>query len=151
MIESPIPIRDRMSLWRFPLTFFVLLMAGWTIFDGLHALVTGDFVTPKTGPYAGQLGPWAAVFEAVGIPPRSEAVAVGFVAYGSVYLGFLGAFLVRRRFGWLGLLACAILGLVYLVVGTVLNALILAMLWLPSVRRQDGHRDRSSAGRRVTS
>jgi hypothetical protein len=25
----------------------------------LHALFTGDYVTPSTGEYAGKLGPWA--------------------------------------------------------------------------------------------
>lgn len=125
-----------MSKWRWPIAVLVALVAGWMIFDGLHALATGDFVTPTTGEHAGQLGPWAAVLDAIGIPPRSTAVAVGFVAYGAVYLGFLAAFLRRRRGGRLGLVACAAAGLLYLVVGTVLNGLILGLLWLPSVRRE---------------
>ena len=37
-----------------------LTEAGWLAFDGGHALVTGDYVTPNEGPYAGQLGPWSA-------------------------------------------------------------------------------------------
>jgi hypothetical protein len=34
-----------------------LLEGSWLAFDGAHALITGDYVTPKTGRYAGQLGP----------------------------------------------------------------------------------------------
>ena len=30
----------------------------------LFALVKGDYVTPKSGPYAGQLGPWSNVVSA---------------------------------------------------------------------------------------
>jgi len=32
--------------------------AGWMLFDGSRALIVGDYVTAKSGPYAGQLGPW---------------------------------------------------------------------------------------------
>ena len=45
--------------------------AGWMTFDGLRALVVGDYVTPKTGEWAGQLGPWSRLVSAVGIEPRS--------------------------------------------------------------------------------
>lgn len=51
-----------------------LFEAGWMAFDGVRALATGDYVTPSSGPYAGQLGPWSQVVSAVGIPPRSTAM-----------------------------------------------------------------------------
>lgn len=41
--------------------------AGWMAFDGGRALVVGDYVTPRSGQYAGQLGPWAKVVSTVGI------------------------------------------------------------------------------------
>lgn len=45
--------------------------AGWMLFDGSRALVVGDYVTPSTGEYARQLGPWATLVEAVGLDPCS--------------------------------------------------------------------------------
>lgn len=48
-----------------------LIESGWMAFDGMRALLVGDYVTPRSGPYAGQLGPWARLVSAVGIEPRS--------------------------------------------------------------------------------
>jgi len=45
--------------------------AGYMVVDGLRALLVGDFVTPKSGPYVGRLGPWAELVSAIGIAPRS--------------------------------------------------------------------------------
>jgi hypothetical protein len=46
--------------------------AGYMVFDGIHALTRGDYVTAAAGDYAGQLGPWATIVAAVGIDPRSS-------------------------------------------------------------------------------
>jgi hypothetical protein len=43
-------------------------------YDGSRALIVGDYVTPKSGAYAGQLGPWAKLVAAVGIEPRSTVM-----------------------------------------------------------------------------
>ncbi len=56
-----------------------VVVAGWFLFDGLYALITGDYVTPKSGEHAGQLGPWSSVVSAVGITPRSTAMKLIFV------------------------------------------------------------------------
>jgi hypothetical protein len=37
------------------------LNGGWMTFDGARAFFVGDYVTPSSGEYAGQLGPWADV------------------------------------------------------------------------------------------
>nr|NIU76236.1 hypothetical protein [Gammaproteobacteria bacterium]NIY10056.1 hypothetical protein [Gemmatimonadota bacterium] len=50
------------------------VVGGWLIVDGIRAMVTGDYATPSGGPYAGQLGPWAALVESVGLDPRSILV-----------------------------------------------------------------------------
>lgn len=41
------------------------LHGGWLFFDGLHAFMKGDYVTPSTGRHAGQLGPWSKLFVAI--------------------------------------------------------------------------------------
>ena len=53
---------------------FALIQGGWLAFDGGRALVVGDYVTPKSGPRAGQLGFWARVVAAVGFEPRSRFI-----------------------------------------------------------------------------
>ncbi len=50
------------------------LEAGWMMFDGMRALIVGDYVTPKKGPYAGQLGPWSKLVSAIGLAPRSTLI-----------------------------------------------------------------------------
>ena len=46
---------------------FAFLEGGWFAFDGGHALVTGDYVTPSSGQYADQLGPWSKLVAGLGI------------------------------------------------------------------------------------
>jgi len=38
---------------RWIIIVLAITLAGWLAFDGTHALVTGDYVTPRTGQYAG--------------------------------------------------------------------------------------------------
>lgn len=33
-----------------------VILGSWLLFDGTRALVVGDYVTPRSGKYAGQLG-----------------------------------------------------------------------------------------------
>ena len=63
-----------------------LIEGCWMAFDGTRALTLGDYVTPSRGTYAGQLGPWHHVVSTVGIPPRSAAMKLIFVAYGVAWL-----------------------------------------------------------------
>ena len=74
-----------------------LLNAGWMTFDGTRALIVGDYVTPKTGQYAGQLGPWTKVVSAVGIEPRSTFMKSVFAIYGTTWLVIIGFYIARRR------------------------------------------------------
>ncbi len=59
-----------------------LNVGGWFAFDGGHALAKGDYVTPKKGAYAGQLGGWSKFIRAVGIDPRSTLMKTVFLVYG---------------------------------------------------------------------
>ena len=107
-------------------------------FDGLRALTVGDYLTPTSGPYAGQLGPWSGVVSAVGLAPRSSMMKVIFVAFGLSWLGATAAF-VRRTRGSSGALAgLAVATLWYLPVGTVLSGLVLIGLAL--LRRREAGR-----------
>ena len=104
-------------------------------FDGLRALLLGDYLTPTTGPYAGQLGPWSGVVGVVGIAPRSSTMKVTFVLLGVAWLWAIAGFLRRTRWSSGALAVVAVATLWYLPVGTVMSALVLFGLVL--LRRSD--------------
>ena len=114
--------------------FFALIEAGWFAFDGSHALVTGDYVTPKSGKFAGQLGPWSKIVIAVGIEPRSSLMKSIHLLLGLVWLSMMVCFGMQFSWAWWGMLTCAVLGLWYLPFGTLLSLIQIVLLLLPSLR-----------------
>jgi len=110
----------------------ILLIGGtlglWLTFDGIRALVTGEYVTPKTGPYAGQLGPWAKVVGAVGLDPNSTIVKIAHVSIGVGWFFSLGGFAARAAWGRSALMVCSVASLWYLPVGTLIGGVTLAIL-----------------------
>jgi len=108
----------------------IVLGAGWMLFDGTRALVVGDYVTPKTGNYAGQLGPWAGLVKAIGIEPRSMLMKSIFVVYGFAALAIAVCFIIGLPWARTALIAICVLGLWYLPVGTVTNLIVLVFLLL---------------------
>jgi len=113
----------------------VVLNAGWMAFDGARALIVGDYVTPKTGQYAGQLGPWSKIVQVVGIAPRSTLMKSIFLIYGLAYLIAMMAFMLKASWAWSAMLVLAVLGLWYLPFGTLINVIVIVLLLLPSLRR----------------
>lgn len=111
-----------------------VIVAGWFAFDGAFALLTGDYVTPATGPYAGQLGPWATMMAATGVDPRSTPIKVLFVLYGVAWLVVISAFAVGRRWAWAGMVIAAVCSLWYLPFGTLLGLIQISLLLLPAIR-----------------
>lgn len=111
------------------------IVAGWFAFDGAFALLTGDYVTPSTGPYAGQLGPWATMMMATGVDPRSTLIRVLFLLYGVGWLVVIAAFATRRRWAWAAMVAAAVCSLWYLPFGTLLGLIQISLLFLPAIRR----------------
>ena len=107
---------------------------GWLAFDGSHALITGDYVTPSTGQYAGQLGPWSKIVSAVGIEPRSTLMKAIPLAIGAVWIAVVVCFIMRCEWAWWGMFACAIAGLWYLPFGTLMSVIQLALLLTSAVR-----------------
>ncbi len=111
-----------------------LVEGGWLAFDGGRALVVGDYITPSTGPFAGQLGPWAAVVSAVGIEPRSTLMKAIHLSIGVTWLLVVLAFALRADWAWWGMFACAVATFWYLPVGTLLSVVQIVLLLLPPVR-----------------
>jgi hypothetical protein len=108
-----------------------LLVGGWMAFDGAHALATGHYVTPASGPNAGRLGPWSHVVSAVGLDPGSAAVKWLHVILGVGWLAALLLFIVKPGVSWFALLGCAIFSLWYLPIGTVLSVVEICLLLSP--------------------
>ena len=111
----------------------VLLTAGWMLFDGTRALITGDYVTPKTGEYAGQLGPWANLVRTVGIEPRSTLMKSIFVAYGLIALVVAVCFALGAPWARVAMIVVCASGLWFLPIGTATN--LIALVFLLTTRR----------------
>ena len=111
------------------ISIIALLIGGWLLFDGCHALTTGDYVTPKSGPAAGQLGPWSRVVRAAGFEPRSNAVKLVHVGLGAFWLLALAGFHWRPSLGWWALFGAAFGTVWYLPVGTALSVVELFLLY----------------------
>lgn len=122
-----------------------LTAGGWMAYDGGRALVIGDYVTPRSGPHAGQLGPWAAVVEAAGIHPRSPLMKSVFVSLGLTWIVASAAFAARRSWGGSLLLWVAVASLWYLPIGTMIALAEVAGLMLTGDR---GWKRRSGDQRR---
>ncbi len=106
----------------------------WLTFDGGHALLVGDYVTPRSGQYAGQLGPWAKVVSAIGIEPRSTLMKSIHLVLGLAWIVVMICFALGLPWAWSGMLVCAVLGLWYLPFGTILSVIQIILLLLPALR-----------------
>ena len=108
--------------------FLALAHAGWMTFDGTRALITGDYVTAKSGKYAGQLGPWTYLAEAVGIAPRSTLMKSIFLVSGLAWLVGIAGFALGARWGWWAMVIGSVATAWNLIFGTVMNAIVLVLL-----------------------
>lgn len=111
-----------------------LLQGSWLIFDGGRALIVGDYVTPRSGPRVGQLGPWSYVVELVGLNPRGTFVKALHVLLGVAWMTALVVFHPRPAAGWYVLLICTIASLWYLPIGTWASLVVIALLLPPRIR-----------------
>lgn len=127
-------MRLRMIWLRIAILLHGGILGLWLFFDGVRALVTGEFVTPKTGPYAGQLGPWAKVVRAVGVDPKSTVMKIAHILIGLGWFVALGGFVARADWGRSAVVICSIASLWYLPVGTLIGGVTLAIL-ITALRR----------------
>ena len=132
LAESGLVAFPRASHWTgVAIAGLVLLSGGWMAFDGGRALVVGDYVTPRRGPHAGQLGTWAKLVQAVGIEPRSTAMKLIFFGYGLAYVGTMVAHLLGATWSSWGLPVVAVLGSWYWPFGTVIGIVVVALVAFP--------------------
>jgi hypothetical protein len=117
---------------RWIILMLALSMGGWMAFDGVRALLVGNYITPKTGARAGQLGPWSHIVSAIGIEPRSSLMKCIFVAYGLAWLAMLASFALGARGAGRAMLVLALASLWYVPLGTVFSIVIILLLLVPA-------------------
>ena len=115
---------------RVTIIILALIEGLWMGFDGTRALTVGDYVTPRSGPHAGELGPWHYIVESVGIAPRSVLMKIIFVAFGLAWLIIAGALVRRVPWAVNAALIAAVLTLWYLPVGTAFGVIEIALCLL---------------------
>ncbi|MBY0525357.1 MAG: hypothetical protein K2R98_18260 [Gemmataceae bacterium] len=111
-----------------------VIIGGWLTFDGTRAFLTGDYVTPRSGTNAGQLGPWSNLVAATGLDPRSPVMKAVHVILGVSWLAAVSCFATRVPLGWWAMAGCAVASLWYLPVGTLIAVVELVLLLLPTLR-----------------
>lgn len=121
-----------MPAYRPPLTIWLYLactwlLGWWLVYDGLHQRLWGDYVRLD-----GQLGPWAALAQALGLDPNR--LSLYFVALGFGLLGASFGVYWRRRWGFGAAVVISALLLLYLGFGTLAALLSLVLLLLPASR-----------------
>jgi hypothetical protein len=123
-----------MQILKWAVLAVALIQGGWLSFDGTRALIVGDYVTPTSGPRAGQLGPWSRVVLALGFEPRGKFIKCLHVVLGIAWLAALVVFVTRPATGWWILLCCSVASLWYLPMGTILSAAVIVLLLTPQIR-----------------
>jgi hypothetical protein len=111
-----------------------LLLGAYMLVDGMHALVTGTYITPGSGAYAGQLGPWASVLSAIGIDPHGLPVKLAFVVLGISWCVHTRNIVVRKVIRPATIVLC-VLTLWYLPFGTLIAIEELLCEFVPPLRR----------------
>ena len=118
-------------MWlRWAVILLSLMEASYMAFDGGRALIVGEYITPASGEFAGQLGPWAQVVMAVGIDPRSTLMKNIFVVYGTLWLITIGAYILRASWSWSAMLIAALGSFWYLPFGTLFSLIQIVLLLL---------------------
>jgi hypothetical protein len=122
-----------LSILKWIIAFLSLMNAGYMCFDGCKALITGDYIRPKTGEYAGQLGPWTEIVEKIGIDPMSTLMKLIFVIYGLIGLIITIAWIMDLPWAWKAMLIFNICSLWNLFAGTMSGGLQIVLLILIKV------------------
>jgi len=119
-----------LSFWPFfALLAIAIVLGGWMLLDGLRAFIRGDYLTPKSGAYAGQLGPWAALLQRMGIAPRSALVKGLHLAVGAAWLVSAAGLWLDATWWRTGMAGAALVSLWYLPFGTLGALIVWALLF----------------------
>lgn len=108
--------------------FLAVMNFGYMTFDGSRALIKGDYIRPRSGEHAGQLGPWSKLVSKIGIDPESTTMKTIFVVWGLIGLFITVCFILKMSWAVNGLIVFNILSLWYLIPGTISSAIQIVLL-----------------------
>jgi hypothetical protein len=111
-----------------------LAIGPWLLFDGSRALITGNYTTPSSGPYAGKLGPWSRVVSSVGLNPLGTTVKLLHVLLGVSWVACSLLLLREGAAMWWPMMLTALFTLWYVPFGAIAGAAVAGLLLLPSMR-----------------
>jgi hypothetical protein len=117
-----------MSAGRLLITVLACLNGGWMVFDGIHAIFVGNFVTRGSGEYEGRLGLWSRILELFGLDPGSTLVKVLFVVWGLLWLAAAVAFALRFSWSHAAIFVIAIMTMWYVPFGTLISLVEIVLL-----------------------
>lgn len=103
-------------------------LGGWMIYDCVRALYVGDYFTPSSGRYAGQLGPWAGLVQRIGLEPRSTAMKIIFILFGIAWVAVAAGLLFATPGVPQIAIVLAIASLWYVPIGSAIALLVLALV-----------------------
>ncbi|HLG40333.1 MAG TPA: hypothetical protein VI461_11725 [Chitinophagaceae bacterium] len=112
------------------IVLLAILNFGFMAFDGSRALIKGDYIRPKSGEYAGQLGPWSKLVKKTGINPESTAMKSIFLLWGLTGLIITACYIFNISWAWKAMIIANIFSLWYLVPGTISSALQIILLFV---------------------
>ncbi len=102
------------------IVLFAFFNAGYMTFDGARALITGDYLRPSSGEYAGQLGPWSKLVTMIGIDPESTLMKIIFLVFGMIWFAVIICFILDYSWSHNAMIILSIVTLWYLFTGTVI-------------------------------
>ena len=117
----------RLTVRGYIVVVLALLDGGFMIADSLERFLTGEFFL-----IGGQLGPWSTLVRDLGIDPLSMAPV--FLVIGAAYCVCALALLLRKGWGYYGVLFLAFGTLWYLLFGTISS--VLQIILLASARKR---------------
>ena len=104
------------------------LLGTWMVTDGLHRIITGDFIRLR-----GQLGPWAHLVARAGVNPMQMGVPIA--SLGVLWMFVPNLYLFQnRQTAWCGMLVLIAASAWYLGPATLVLGVTLVLLLLPSTR-----------------
>jgi hypothetical protein len=115
------------------IVLIALMNSGYMLYDGTRAVITGDYIRPKTGEYAGQLGPWNVLAGKIGIDPMSILMKSIFIFFGITGLLITVCFAMGLSWSWKALFIfniCSSWNLFFGTASSVLQIILLVILRL---------------------
>jgi hypothetical protein len=106
------------AILKWTIVILSMVNTGYMTYDGARALVTGDYLRPKDGEYAGQLGPWSKLAEKAGIDPMSTWMKLIFLLSGIIGLVVTVCFALDLSWTWKAMLIFNICMMWNLFIGT---------------------------------